>query len=231
MAKTDLSRFPRLFERVWHDISDLSLTLLGFDHPITVLCQYIKCSGLNSEIQARLIRQLHAVSKSRLGEYHSCTIYAKLDLCKFLLWTPRDFPEGETMLNQSIEYCNRVYGRYHSLTQACLFIRSRAYLARGDFDAAEPTLRDTLKRSKNNNEEVNLMILSVIRQVAIVMACRERYAESETFLNQAIHEILILYGLHHHQTIKSIGWLERVLVKQDKFTEVEQLRQQYPDAF
>ena len=230
MAIGDLLRFPGLFERVWHHISDLSLALLGFDHPITVLCKYVEYSGSSSESYLRLIRQLYAISKSRAGEFHIDTIRFKVDLCEFLRRDPGGQSEVETLLDQTIADCDRIYGRCHRLTLQCMYARSVVFYWRHDFDAAERLMRQMLMRSKECNRQHNRTIAYDTKHLAIVLAKQKKYAESETLLERAICESSTYFGLRY-QTIDTIDWLVYVLEKQKKFAEVEQLRQRYPYAF
>ena len=145
IARRNLSNLPGLSKQVWDYLSNLSFIILGSNHPITVLCHFIRRLRSSTEIFERIQRQLYVKSQSYGGELHIDVIDAKLCLCGSLLDSQGDIVEIENILDQVIKTCALIDSHRRRLIQRCLAIRNLIDYKRRNSKVSVLLLIDCLK--------------------------------------------------------------------------------------
>ena len=226
-----------IFRVIWNHITNMSSTILGEKHPLSMILQAIIRIDTSTKVFEVANRQVRDIFEQRLGSGDARTIIAKGWHQK---WITENGLRGESLQEAIysqrlwLRDCERLLGMQSVSTVTELLELGRLLRHQGDSSGAEKIARDAIQRSKNSMEDYpGQVYIPAILNLAYILWDRRAFGEVERILKEVLERFLGRKRLEASSwcMVEVLGLLDQTLRYEKKYGEADELRLQYPEAF
>jgi tetratricopeptide (TPR) repeat protein len=227
---------PDIFRILWRYLAEMAAIVLGRESPICVVCKAILGmeSGGGSLVYENAFRLILGKLGGELGERHKQTLRAR-DKYNTLVSLTGDLETVERLQKELVQqYEGPLLFSVDGVW--AVYALGEIQHRKGDFAAAEETLREALRLSRifSGDGFPSQIDISIIHSLATAIMERNEYNECEALMREALETCLRNEergAERDWRTPKILGDLTWILGKAGKEKEVERLKEEYPGAF
>ena len=231
------NNYTDIFRVVWDHIKNMSVAILGENHPLSMILQAIIRIDTSTRVFEVASRRGRDIFEQRLGSGDPRTIRAK---SWHQMWLIENGVRDESL--QEAVHSQRLWLRdYERLlgTQSAPVVFELLELGRllryqRDFSGSEEIVRDAIQRSRNSIEDnPSTVYIPAILDLVHILWVRREFGEVERILKEALENFLESKRLETSDCymIEILGLLDGNLRYERKYGEADKLRLRYPEAF
>jgi tetratricopeptide (TPR) repeat protein len=172
-----------------------------------------------------LLRKALAVRRKVLGTDHRETVTALIALGGLLLDQQR-LLEAAPILFEARQVARKLDGTGRTAEAADLFVQGLIAKQTGQLWLAEPTLRRTLKLTKESLGPYHPYVALAATELAGTLIDRGNLTDAEALLRESLEVVRRTVSLAHPRVLILVRTLEKVLARQGKLDEVDALRRE-----
>jgi hypothetical protein len=229
--------YTDIFQVVWDHIKNMSVTILGENHPLSMILQAIIRIDTSTKVFEVASRRARDMFEQRFGSGDPRTIRAK---SWHQMWLIENGVRGESL--QEAVHSQRLWLRdYERLLgmQSLPVVFELLELGRllryqRDFSGSEKIVREAIQRSKNSIEDdPSTVYIPAILDLVYILWVRRKFGEVERILKEVLEIFLGSKRLEASNCymVEIVGLLYMNLRYERKDEEADELRLRYPEAF
>jgi len=230
-------KYTDILRVVWDHITNMSSTILGEKHPLSVIFQTITRIDTSSKVFEVANRRVYDMFEQGCGPGDSRTLCARGWYQTWIIENGvRDKSLQEAIYLQHLwmRDCEHLLGMQNIVVVREFLRLGKLLQHQGDFSGAEKMFRDALQRSKNSIEDnPGAAYIPAIVSLVSILWDRREFGEIERILKEVLERFLGRKKLEtsNWYMVEILGLLDEILRYESKYGEADELRLQYPDAF
>jgi tetratricopeptide (TPR) repeat protein len=213
-------------EKVYREVLDLSLKVLGEEHPFTALSYSylaINLKGQGRYAQAQsLFEKALDLDKKLLGEEHPNTANCYRNLAANLDAQSK-YPQAQGLFEKTLGLRKKVLGDEHPNTVTSYISLAKNLLSQGKNAEAQPLFEKALALSRKVLGEEHFLTVSSYNNLAANLQDLGRYAEAQPLFEKALALSRKVLGEEHFTTAAIYNTLADNLRKLGRYAEAQPL--------
>jgi tetratricopeptide (TPR) repeat protein len=185
--------FESLRLNILRYLKDMSVLLLGANHPLTIILGYLAIEGLLKIVSEPALKIMLDVYEQALDSMHPDVIQTKRSLCK-VFRRRNEFCAATDRVKAMLKHSEQVNGRYHTNTRRWVRRLGHLYRYQERYEDAEAMYRDVVelaeKRSDNPGELDDLALCTAHDLVSIAFQA-DRFDAAESWARLAMAAVVV----------------------------------------
>jgi hypothetical protein len=223
--------FESLRLHILRYLTDVSVLLLGANHPLTRILGHLAIEGFLKVVSGPALKVMLDVYEQALGSMHPDVIQTERGLCK-VLRRQNEFCAATDRVKAMLKHSQQANGRYHTNTRRCIRRLGHLYRYQERYEDAEQMYQDVMQFAESGSDNpggLDDLALCTAHDLVSIAFQADRFETAESWARLAITAVADSRNITPENYLVCVLDLHKCLLEQGRDSEARDWMERYSE--